>query len=319
MTKRALIFGITGQDGSYLAKLLINKKYNVFGVTRNINFEHENSVNLEKLSISDNVNLLHGDSERSEEVNKILQFVMPDEIYILSGQTSVGLSFEFPDKTIHSNVIGALNILEACRQTNPNVKIFNACSSECYGDTRGVPVNEQTPFNPESPYALSKVITYWLTKKYRDEFDLFCCSGLLFNHESPLRSSLFVSQKVISAVKRIAEGSDEILALGRLDIVRDWGWAPEYVDAMWRMLQMHEPQDFVIATGTAYSLKDFVKIAFAHYELDWRKFVKQDNKFIRSNDILISRADPFQAKEILGWEAKTYLPEVIKKMICEVY
>jgi GDPmannose 4,6-dehydratase len=239
----------------------------------------------------------------------------PDEVYFLAGQSSVALSFEQPAETIESVVIGTLNMLEACRMTDKKIRFYQAGSSECFGDTQGHPANEQTPFNPRSPYAVAKASAFWLVNNYREAYNLFACTGILFNHESPLRPTRFVTQKIISAARRIGKGSNEILQLGRIDIARDWGWAPEYVEAMWLMLQQDQPEDFVIATGKTYLLEDFVRLAFATFDLDWRKHVKQSDEFFRPTDLLVSSADPSKAKLKLGWEAKFDMPKVVEMMM----
>ena len=195
------------------------------------------------------------------------------------------------------------------------IRVYHAGSSECFGDTQGQPANEKTPFNPRSPYAVAKASAFWLVNNYREAYSLFACTGILFNHESTLRSTRFVTQKIISAAKRIGGGSKEILHLGRIDIARDWGWAPEYVEAMWLMLQRDKPEDFVIATGKTYLLEEFIRLAFADFELDWREHVKQSNKFFRPTDLLVSSADPSKAKLELGWQAKFDMPKVVAKMI----
>jgi GDPmannose 4,6-dehydratase len=195
------------------------------------------------------------------------------------------------------------------------IRLYHAGSSECFGDTQGTPANEQTPFNPRSPYAVAKASAFWLVNNYREAYKLFACTGILFNHESPLRPSRFVTQKIVAAAKNIASGSGEMLRLGRVDITRDWGWAPEYVEAMWRMLQQDHPDDYVIATGTSHSLEDFVQLAFASVGLDWKDHVRQSEEFFRPTDLLISRADPSKAERILGWKATVYMPQVVEKMI----
>jgi GDPmannose 4,6-dehydratase len=239
----------------------------------------------------------------------------PDEVYYLAGQSSVGLSFEQPAEAIQSVVIGTLNMLEAIRMADKDIRFYNAGSSECFGDTQGLPANEETPFNPRSPYAVAKASAYWLVNNYREAYGLFACTGLLFNHESPLRPERFVTQKIISTAMRIANGSSETLNLGRLDISRDWGWAAEYVDAMWRMLQLEKPEDFVIATGKTYLLEDFVRLTFAAFDLDWLEHVKRSEEFMRPTDLLISKADPSKAKNTLCWQAHIDMPKVVTKMI----
>ena len=238
----------------------------------------------------------------------------PDEIYFLAGQSSVGLSFEQPAETMQSITMGTLNILEGCRTENKSIKVYHAGSGECFGDTQGEPANEGTPFCPMSPYAVAKSSAYWLVNNYREAYGLFACTGILFNHESALRPERFVTQKIVRAVKRISQGSTEKLKLGRLDIARDWGWAPEYVEAMWLMLQQDEAQDYVIATGTTMTLEEFVKTAFDEANLKWQDYVIQDPSLFRPTDLAVGRADPTKAHRDLGWKAATKGADVVKKM-----
>jgi GDPmannose 4,6-dehydratase len=226
----------------------------------------------------------------------------------------VGLSFEQPAETIQSITLGTLNMLEGCRMMDKQIKLYHAGSGECFGDTKGEPANESTPFYPMSPYAVAKSSAYWLVNNYREAYSLFACTGILFNHESPLRPERFVTQKIVRAVKRIAQGGNEKLKLGRLDIARDWGWAPEYVQAMWLMLQQERPQDFVIATGITISLEEFVQAAFEEAGLNWRYYVEQDPALFRPTDLAVGRADPAKAHRELGWKAATTGIDVVKKM-----
>lgn len=314
--KAALICGISGQDGSYLAQLLLSKGYSVWGTSRDT--QGSTLSNLKTLGILDQLNMLSVVPEDFRSVFMAIKKSAPDEIYFLAGQSSVGLSFDQPAETIQSIVIGTLNMLEACRMFDKKIRFYHAGSSECFGDTKGQPANEQTPFNPRSPYAVAKASAFWLVDNYREAYGIFACTGMLFNHESPLRPARFVTQKIAQAAKRISKGSNETLMLGRLDISRDWGWAPEYVEAMWLMLQQEYPDDFVIATGKTYVLEEFVQIAFAAVDLDWKEHVRQADEFKRPTDLLVSRADPSKAKLKLGWEARTTMPEVVRKMITSV-
>ena len=311
--KTALICGVSGQDGSYLAQRLLSKGYRLWGTSRDAQGSSLN--NLRTLGILDQVNMLSVVPEDFRSVFMAIKKSSPDEIYFLAGQSSVGLSFDQPAETIQSAVIGTLNMLEACRMFDKEIRFYHAGSSECFGDTKGQPANEQTPFNPRSPYAVAKASAFWLVNNYREAYGLFACTGMLFNHESPLRPARFVTQKIVQAAKRISKGSKETLMLGRLDISRDWGWAPEYVEAMWLMLQQESPEDFVIATGKTYALEDFVKIAFAAVDLDWKEHVGRADEFIRPTDLLISSADPGKAKAKLGWQARMNMPQVVEKMI----
>jgi GDPmannose 4,6-dehydratase len=314
--KSALICGVSGQDGCYLAQLLLSKGYTVWGTSRDA--QGSSFINLKRLAIYDQVKLLSMVPEDFRSVFMAVKQSAPDEIYFLAGQSSVGLSFEQPAETIQSVVIGTLNMLEACRMFDKEIRLYHAGSSECFGDTQGHPANETTPFNPRSPYAVAKASAFWLVNNYREAYGLFACTGLLFNHESPFRPTRFVTQKIVQTAKRISVGSSEKLMLGRLDINRDWGWAPEYVDAMWLMLQMEKPEDFVIATGEMYNLEEFVAHAFSLLNLNWRDHVVQDHSLFRPTDLLISSADPKKAQLKLGWQANVSMHKVVEKMIaCE--
>ena len=308
----ALICGVSGQDGSYLAKLLLNKGYEVFGTSRDA--QGSSFGNLKKLGIADRIKYFSMVPEDFRSVLMALRKSNPDEIYYLAGQSSVGLSFEQPAETIQSITMGTLNILEGCRMIDKKIKIYHAGSGECFGDTNGKPATESTPFYPMSPYAVAKTSAYWLVNNYRDAYGLFACTGILFNHESPLRPERFVTQKIIHSVKRISEGNQDKLSLGRLDISRDWGWAPEYVEAMWLMLQQDKPQDFVIATGTTITLEEFVKAAFDQAGLNWKDHVVQDPSLFRPTDLAIGRADPSKAFKEFGWKASTTGINVVQKM-----
>jgi GDPmannose 4,6-dehydratase len=248
-------------------------------------------------------------------VLQVLARVEPDEIYNLAGQSSVGLSFEQPVETLESVSVGTLNLLEGIRFLNRDIRFYNAGSSECFGETGEAPADETTAFRPRSPYAVAKAAAFWEVANYREAYGLFACSGILFNHESPLRPERFVTQKIVRAACRIAKGSDEPLKLGNLDIRRDWGWAPEYVEAMSAMLQHSEPDDFVIATGRTYPLAEFVAQTFACVGLDWQQYVDSDPNLLRPTDLRVSRANPARALERLGWQAKSDMPEVVRKMV----
>lgn len=310
----ALICGIGGQDGSLLAKLLLSKGYTVYGTSRDA--QGSTLSNLEKLKIKGQVKLLTMLPEDFRSVFVALQKSDPDEVYLLAGQSSVGLSFEQPAETIQSISMGALNLLEAIRMFGRDkIRLYHAGSSECFGDTQGVPATELTPFAPRSPYAVAKASAFWLVNNYREAYGIHACTGILFNHESRLRPQRFVTQKIIQTAKRIASGSDEILELGRLDIVRDWGWAEEFVEAMWLMLQRESADDFVIATGTSTSLEDFVRTTFERLDLDWMRHVRQSEQYMRPTDISVSRGNPAKANKVLGWGAKLKMPEVVSEML----
>jgi GDPmannose 4,6-dehydratase len=312
-SKTALICGVGGQDGSYLAQLLLSKGYTVWGTSRDA--QGAAFGNLRTLGVFGQIKTLSMVPEDFRSVFMAVKQSAADEIYYLAGQSSVGLSFQQPAESIQSAVIGTLNLLEACRMFDRRIRLYHAGSSECFGDTQGTPANEKTPFNPRSPYAVAKASAFWLVNNYREAYQLFACTGILFNHESPLRPSHFVTQKIVTAAHRIASGSKEMLELGRMDIARDWGWAPEYVEAMWMMLQRDDPEDFVIATGTTHTLEDFARLAFAEFGLDWRDHVRQSETLLRPTDLRVSRADPTEATSRLGWQARILMPEVIKRMV----
>jgi GDPmannose 4,6-dehydratase len=311
-TKRALVCGATGQDGAYLSRLLIEKGYVVVGTSRDASVS--SATNLERLGVAERVRLVSMAPNDFRSVLQVLKRESPDEIYNLSGQSSVALSFEQPVETLESVSFSTLNLLEAVRFLAEPIRLYNACSSECFGDTGSLPADELTPFRPRSPYAVAKAAAFWQVANYREAYGLYACSGILFNHESPLRPERFVTQKIIRAAWRIANGSSERLALGNISIVRDWGWAPEYVDAMWRMLQLEEGSDFVIATGFSCSLEAFVEEAFRTFGLDWREHVVSDASLLRPTDVREGRADPSKAREQLGWCAKYRIGEVVKMM-----
>jgi len=312
-SKKALICGISGQDGGYLAQLLLEKGYEVHGTARDA--QMSSFGNLERLGIRQLV-ILHSMAINDfRSVLHVLTKVQPDEIYNLAGQSSVGLSFDQPVETLESISVGTLNLLEVIRFIKSPVKLYNAGSSECFGNTEGRPADELTLFQPRSPYAVAKATAYWEIANYREAYGLFACTGILFNHESPLRPSRFVTRKIISAACRIAAGSDETLHLGNISIARDWGWAPEYVDAMWRILQQELPQDFVIATGETNTLQDFVAEVFKCVDLDWKQHVVCDQSLIRPSEIMTSRGNPSKAFTELGWQAKYRMMDVVRMMV----
>jgi GDPmannose 4,6-dehydratase len=310
---KALICGVGGQDGAYLARLLLEKGYEVWGTSRDAQITQFD--NLKVLDLAQRVKLCSMAPNDFRSVLNVLARCEPDEVYFLAGQSSVGLSFEQPVETLESITVGTLNMLEAIRFLGGKIKLYHAGSSECFGDVGQKPANEETRFHPRSPYAVAKASAHWMVANYREAYGLFACSGILFNHESPLRPARFVTRKIVDSAIRIANGSGEKLTLGRLNIVRDWGWAPEYVDAMWRMLQQDKPNDFVIATGVAVSLEDFVRDVFLGVGMDWREHVTSDTRFFRPSDIDWSQGDPALARKHLGWEATTKMPELVKLMV----
>jgi GDPmannose 4,6-dehydratase len=311
--KTALIWGVSGQDGAYLAQLLLSKGYLVCGTSRDA--QTASFKNLVSLGIKEQIKLESAALNDFRSVLQVLRKVQPDEVYNLAGQTSVGLSFQQPVETFDSITLGTLNLLEAIRFLEQPIKLYNAGSSECFGDTRGETADESTPFRPRSPYGVAKAAAFWQVANYREAYNLFACSGILFNHESPLRPDRFVTQKIIHAACKIAGGSQEKLLLGNVAITRDWGWAPEYVEAMYLMLQKEAPDDYVIATGRSHQLEEFVAAAFAEVGLDWHQHVVIDSSLFRPTDITESRANSTKAMQQLNWQAKFFLGDIVKMMI----
>ena len=312
--KIALIIGVTGQDGAYLAKSLIHKNYQVIGTSRDV--FTSSKTNLIQLGVLDKVKLVSMAVEDFRSVLTTISQAQPNEIYNLSGQTSVGMSFERPVEAIESIAIGTLNILEAIRFLKSPARFYNAGSSECFGDTHGQKASELTPFVPRSPYAVAKVTAAGLVNNYQESYGIFACTGILFNHESPLRPERFVTQKIIHAAAQIKHDPQKQLHLGNIDISRDWGWAPDYVEAMWMMLQRDNPQNYVIATGRTVSLQYFIEQAFSYFDLDWQKHVFFEESLTRPSDIKYGAADPTRAYQELGWRAEHDVDDVIR-MMCE--
>ncbi|MCF8160607.1 MAG: GDP-mannose 4,6-dehydratase [Polaromonas sp.] len=309
----ALICGVSGQDGAYLARRLLDRGYRVVGTSRDA--QAGSFGNLTRIGVRDQVELASMASNDFRSVVQILARYEPQEVYHLGGQSSVGLSFEQPVETFESISLSTLNLLEAIRSLGCKTRFCSAGSSECFGDNGGMPADESTPFRPHSPYAVAKAAAFWQVASYREAYGLYACSGILFNHESPLRPERFVTQKIVKAACRIAAGSNERLRLGNLDIHRDWGWAPEYVDAMARMLGQDEPRDMVIATGETHALEDFVAEAFDAVDLDWHDHVTSDPALMRPKDVRISRANPALAADKLGWRASMRMPGVVRAMV----
>lgn len=314
MNKKALIIGISGQDGAYLARLLLKKGYEVHGTSR----DHELATfhNLERLGLKKEIQFHPLALSDFRSVISVIQKVRPDELYNLGGQTSVGLSFLYPVETFESISLGTLNILECLRMLNLNIRFYNAGSSEVFGNTpHGA--DETTAFQPRSPYATAKAAAHYSVVNYREAYNLHACTGFLFNHESPLRASRFVTKKIVSTAVQIKKGVKTKLELGRIDIKRDWGWAPEYVEAMWLLLQQDKPRDFVIATGISTSLQDYVSKVFQALDLDWTDFVALNPELQRPSDIEISYGHANKAASELNWKAETGLSELIERMIEE--
>ena len=312
--KRALILGVSGQDGAYLSRLLLEKGYEVHGTSRDA--ELQPFTRLQRLGVRDRVQT-HSTSLRDfREMLQLLTNVQPDEIYNLAGQTSVSLSFSQPIEAIESIAQAVLILLEVVRYLKMPVRIYNASSSEAFGETPpGAACNEETPFMPRSPYATAKATAHWTTVNYRHSYGIHACSGILFNHESPLRSDRFVTKKIVSAAVEIAAGRQKRLTLGDLSASRDWGYAPEHVEAMWCMLQTDRPDDYVIATGESHSVEEFVAAVFAQLGLDWREHVDSDPALYRPNDIHYSRGNAEKAHRELGWEAKTRFAELVRILV----
>ena len=317
MSKKALITGITGQDGPYLAKLLLSKGYDVKGLTRDIS--EQNAKNLRYLGIDNKISLLEANLLDLSNVMRIVENYEPQEIYNLASQSSVRLSFEQPIGTLQFNIISTANLLEAVRIVNPKIKLYQASSSEMFGrvEKKNLPIDENFVFHPVSPYGISKAAAHWTTVNYREAYGIFAVCGILFNHESVLRGKNFVTKKVIATAVRISKGTQEKLRLGNIEIKRDWGYAPEYVRAMWLMLQQDYQDDYVIATNEAHSLKEFVELAFASLGLNWEKHVTIDKSLYRPSDIDIIYGSLKKAKERLGWVYNISFDELVELLVRE--
>ena len=313
MNKTALILGVSGQDGSYLAELLLKKGYRVVGSSRDA--QMSSFANLGRLGIKDHVQTESVSSTDFRSVLQVLKKVEPDEIYNLAGQSSVGLSFSQPMETFESIGIGTLNLLEAIRMMDMPIRFYNAGSSECFGNTDGERADEETPFRPRSPYAVAKAAAFWQVANYREAYNVFACSGLLFNHESPLRPERFVTQKIVREACQIKAGLQQKMKLGNISVKRDWGWAPEYVEAMWLMLQQDKASDYIVATGKTYSLEELVETVFSYLGLNWQEYVELNPDLLRPTDIKISLADPGKAERELGWKASYGMKEVATMMV----
>ncbi|MBF0265325.1 MAG: GDP-mannose 4,6-dehydratase [Gammaproteobacteria bacterium] len=312
--KTALICGISGQDGAYLSQLLLSKNYRVIGTSRYSDISHFS--HLHHLNIANDIELLSMAMNDFRNVLNIFNEFKPDEVYNLAGQSSVGLSFEQPVETIESIHIGTLNLLEAIRYLNLETRLFNAGSSECFGESaENDRIHENSCFRPRSPYAVAKSSAHWLINNYREAYRIYACTGHLFNHESPFRGERFVTKKIISTVVNIAQKKEKKLLLGNVDIIRDWGWAPEYVEAMWLMLQQNQADDFIIATGKSITLHEFAKIAFDYFSLDVDTYLESNSKLLRPTELLSSYANPKKIENILGWKANYSAKAMIKEMI----
>ena len=312
--KVALITGITGQDGAWLAKFLLDKGYEIYGVIRRTSTQ--NLWRLQYLEIEGKVRLVPGDVTDYTTMFNIIRDIRPDEVYHLASQSHVGESFKYPVATAQVTGLSVVNVLDAIRQVDPSIKFYFAGSSEMFGNVcNGCKMNEETSFAPASPYAVAKVFGYWITRVYRESYKMFAISGILFNHESELRGLDFVTRKISNAVAKIYLGLSNELRLGNLDAKRDWGYAPEYVEAMWLMMQHDKPEDFVIATGEAHSVREFVEEAFSYVGLDWTRYVKIDKSLFRPNDVNYLVGDYSKAERELGWRPRTTFKELVRKMV----
>ncbi len=318
MDKRALVTGITGQDGAYLAELLLSKGYEVWGIIRrssSFNTGRIDHLYQPPQAEGARLRLVYGDLTDASSINQILMKVQPTEIYNLGAQSHVKVSFDVPEYTCDTVAMGALRILEGMRQLNIDARYYQASSSEMFGLAKEDPQNEQTPFHPRSPYAVGKVFAYWMTINYRESYGFHASNGILFNHESPKRGETFVTRKISRAAARIKKGLQDKLYLGNLDAKRDWGYAGDYVEAMWRMLQQDEPDDYVVATGETHSVREFVEAAFSHVGLDWRDYVEIDPRYFRPAEVEYLRGDPSKAKRQLGWEPKVSFRGLVRMMV----
>tara|TARA_Y100000590_G_scaffold470726_2_gene668713 strand:+ start:27109 stop:28077 length:969 start_codon:yes stop_codon:yes gene_type:complete len=317
LQKTAIITGVTGQDGSYLSKLLLNKGYKVIGITR------ESStipcLNHQFLKIEEKIDIRKLDLLKLNDVISLLEEIKPDEVYNLAAQSSVGLSFDEPIMTLEFNIFSTINLLEAIRKTNKDIRMYQASSSEMFGQIseEKLPLKESTIFHPVSPYAISKASSHWTAVNYRESYGLFVSCGILFNHESVLRRSNFVSKKILSTAIKISKGEADHINLGNLDVFRDWGYAPDYVEAMWLMLQHNSPDDFLICSGEANSLKDFVHITFESLGLDPEEFIRIDQSLLRPVDLKIIYGTNHKAREVLGWEYDRSFKELVDKLLEE--
>lgn len=318
MGKTALISGITGQDGSYLAEWLLSKGYQVYGIIRRqstFGTSRLQHIFDEPTDPDARLRLVYGDLTDASALNKILRNIRPDEIYNLGAQSHVRVSFDVPDYTADVVALGTLRLLEAMRESGIHAKFYQASSSEMYGKVQEIPQKETTPFYPRSPYACAKVYGYWITVNYRESYNFFACNGILFNHESPRRGETFVTRKITRALANIIHKRQDKLYLGNLDARRDWGFAGDYVEAMWLMLQQERPDDFVIATGEDHTIREFCQVAFARVGLNWEDHVVVDERFFRPAEVHILRGDPSKARRVLGWQPRVSFPELVGMMV----
>jgi GDPmannose 4,6-dehydratase len=334
MSKKALITGVTGQDGSYLAELLLEKGYEVHGIIRRSSSFNTGRINhiINNEKYKDQFFFHHGDVTDASNLNRVLEMIKPDEIYNLAAQSHVQVSFEIPDYTAQVDALGTLRFLDAIRETSLDTKFYQASTSELFGKVQETPQKETTPFYPRSPYGVAKLYAYWIIVNYRESYDLFACNGILFNHESPRRGETFVTRKITRAAARMKEGLQEKLVLGNLNAKRDWGYAPEYCDGMWRMLQQEKPEDILLATGEQHSVREFTELAFEELgiEIEWageneneyginnktgQTIIEVDPGYYRPAEVETLLGDPTKAKEKLGWEAKMPFKELVSMMV----
>jgi len=309
--RKAFITGITGQDGSYLAEILLEKGYEVFGMVR-----RSSSFNTARIDhIFSDIELVFGDLSDGSVLNQLMRTIRPDEVYNLGAQSHVRVSFDIPEYTADTDAMGTLRLLDAIREEGVHARFYQASSSEMFGKAREIPQTEETPFHPRSPYGVSKVFSYWITRNYREAYGMFAVNGILFNHESPRRGPTFVTRKITRAVGAILRGEQSELRLGNLEAKRDWGYAKEYMEGAWQMLQADEPDDFVLATGETHSVAEFLAEAFGHADLDWRDYVQIDERYYRPAEVDVLIGDYSKAKEKLGWEPKVRFKELVRMMV----
>ena len=311
MKRKAFITGITGQDGSYLAEILLEKGYEVFGMVR-----RSSSFNTARIDhIFGDIELVFGDLSDGSVLNQLMRTIRPDEVYNLGAQSHVRVSFDIPEYTADTDAMGTLRLLDAIREEGVQARFYQASSSEMFGKAREIPQTEETPFHPRSPYGVSKVFSYWITRNYREAYGMFAVNGILFNHESPRRGPTFVTRKITRAVGAILRGEQSELRLGNLEAKRDWGYAKDYMDGAWQMLQADEPDDFVLATGETHSVEEFLDEAFGHAGLDWHDYVQIDERYFRPAEVDVLIGDYSKAKEKLGWEPNVRFKELVRMMV----
>jgi GDPmannose 4,6-dehydratase len=319
MGKRALITGITGQDGSYLAELLLDKGYEVYGLVRRSSSIKRSRIDHLAYSFDQeqgkNIHLIYGDMNDGISLNRTVREVVPDEVYNLAGQSHVRVSFEMPEHTANVDALGTLRLLEAIREVKEDARFYQASSSELFGDTTASPRNEQTPFRPNSPYAVSKLFGYWMTVNYREAYGMYALNGILFNHESPRRGESFVTRKITLAATRIKLGLQQKLTLGNLDARRDWGYARDYMEAAWLMMQQPQPDDYVIATGESHTVRELLDEAFSYLGLDWHAYVETDAKYLRPSEVNSVVGDASKARRVLNWRPRTTFSELVRMMV----